>query len=87
MRYALAIIVATALSAIPVKAAVIRLFFAPEGVGEFDPLGSVRPTYTIPVILGSDRLYIWAEVWPATPAVNYVAIGYTNQCSNYMTFC
>ena len=52
MKQALVVLSVVALFAVPANAAQIRLFFAPEGVGEFDPLAGVHPTYANPNVAG-----------------------------------
>ncbi len=76
MRSALAVFVVAAICAIPADAAFIRMFFAPEGVGKFDPLAGVHPTYGNPRLPGGGRLYIWAETPAPNPPVDYIQIGY-----------
>ncbi len=76
MKQALVVLSVIALFAVPANATSFRLFFSTQGVGEFDPLGSVVPTFTNPVVSGSARLYIWAETPAPTPQTNYIAVGY-----------
>jgi len=76
MKHVLSLLFVIALVALPANAVGLRMFFAPEGVGPTDPLGGISPTIGNPVVNGSARLYIWAQIVGGTGSVQYISDGF-----------